>query len=63
MAVARQTQIIGASPHSWEDAVRNGLDWRALEVIGLCADDMSAIRWKNAGRIFPANSFPRCASG
>ena len=25
MAVARQTQIIGASPHSWEDAVRNAL--------------------------------------
>jgi flavin-binding protein dodecin len=26
MAVARQTQIIGASPHSWEDAVRNALE-------------------------------------
>ena len=25
MAVARQTQIIGASAHSWEDAVRNAL--------------------------------------
>ncbi|MFQ5668241.1 MAG: dodecin family protein [Candidatus Binatia bacterium] len=25
MAVARQTQIIGASPHSWEDAVRKTL--------------------------------------
>ncbi len=26
MAVARQTQIIGASPHSWEDAVRKALE-------------------------------------
>lgn len=26
MAVARQTQIIGASPHSWEDAVRQALE-------------------------------------
>jgi len=26
MAVARQTQIVGASPHSWEDAVRNALE-------------------------------------
>jgi predicted TIM-barrel fold metal-dependent hydrolase len=33
---------------------------RALEVIGLNAEDMSAIRWRNAARIFPPNSFPRC---
>ena len=26
MAVARQTQIIGASPPSWEDAVRNAIE-------------------------------------
>jgi hypothetical protein len=26
MAVARVTQIIGASPASWEDAVRNALE-------------------------------------
>jgi len=26
VAVARITQIIGASPHSWEDAVRNALE-------------------------------------
>jgi flavin-binding protein dodecin len=26
MAVARVTQIIGASPHSWEDDVRNALE-------------------------------------
>jgi len=29
MAVARVTQVIGASPHSWEDAVRNALDKRS----------------------------------
>ncbi len=26
MAVARVSQIIGASPHSWEDAVHNALE-------------------------------------
>ena len=33
----------------------------ALEVVGLSADDMAAIRWENAARIFPPHSFPRCA--
>jgi predicted TIM-barrel fold metal-dependent hydrolase len=33
---------------------------RALEVIGLGADDLAGIRWRNAARIFPAGSFPRC---
>jgi predicted TIM-barrel fold metal-dependent hydrolase len=32
----------------------------ALEVIGLSRDDLSAIRWRNAARIFPPGSFPRC---
>ena len=31
---------------------------RALEVIGLSAEEMRAIRWRNAQRIFPAGSFP-----
>lgn len=31
---------------------------RALEVIGLDADALRAIRWKNAVRIFPPGSFP-----
>ena len=35
---------------------------RALEVIGLNAADMSAIRWRNAARIFPPNSFPLCSA-
>jgi flavin-binding protein dodecin len=26
MAVARITQVIGSSPHSWEDAVRSALE-------------------------------------
>jgi predicted TIM-barrel fold metal-dependent hydrolase len=34
----------------------------ALEVIGLSTADMAAIRWENAARIFPAGSFPRCAT-
>ena len=33
---------------------------RALDPIGLSAEEISAIRWRNAARIFPANSFPRC---
>jgi len=30
----------------------------ALGVIGLSADDLAAIRWRNAARIFPPGSFP-----
>ena len=33
---------------------------RALEVIGVDGDDLANIRWKNAARIFPTDSFPRC---
>jgi predicted TIM-barrel fold metal-dependent hydrolase len=33
---------------------------RALEVIGLSNEDMQNIRWRNAARIFPKGSFPRC---
>jgi uncharacterized protein len=31
---------------------------RALEVIGLKPDEMAAVRWGNAQRIFPRGSFP-----
>jgi predicted TIM-barrel fold metal-dependent hydrolase len=31
---------------------------RALEVIGLTADEIADIRWRNAVRIFPEGSFP-----
>lgn len=33
---------------------------RALEVIGPEASDMADLRWRNAVRLFPAGSFPRC---
>lgn len=32
---------------------------RALEHVGLSADELAAIRWRNAVRIFPQESFPR----
>jgi len=31
---------------------------RALEVMGLSDDDIAAIRWRTAARLFPAGSFP-----
>jgi predicted TIM-barrel fold metal-dependent hydrolase len=34
---------------------------RALDAIDLTPDDKADIRWRNAARIFPPNSFPRCA--
>ncbi len=34
---------------------------RALEVIGLAADELADIRWRNAARLFGAGAFPRCA--
>ena len=33
---------------------------RALDVIGVKGGDLESIRWKNAARIFPKDSFPRC---
>jgi predicted TIM-barrel fold metal-dependent hydrolase len=35
---------------------------RALDTIGLEPSDIEDIRWRNAARIFPANSFERCAA-
>jgi len=35
---------------------------RALEVIGMSADDLRAVRWANAARLFPSGTFPRCAA-
>ena len=34
---------------------------RALDTIGLQPDEIEDIRWRNAVRIFPANSFEQCA--
>jgi uncharacterized protein len=36
---------------------------RALEVIGLAADDMAAVRWRNAVRIFPESAFAGLGQG
>jgi len=35
---------------------------RALDTIGLPAHEIEAIRWRNAARIFPPNSFERCSA-
>ena len=35
---------------------------RALDTIGLPAHEIEAIRWRNAVRIFPPNSFERCTA-
>src|SRR5204863_1892583 len=35
---------------------------RALGEIGLSSDERANIRWRNAARIFPAGSFPRCGA-
>jgi len=56
---------LGASRLLWgcDLTMETGLaKLRALEVIGLSADDLSAIRWRNATRIFPNESFPRCVA-
>ncbi len=34
---------------------------RALDAIGLSADDIANIRWKNAAGLFAPSAFPRCA--
>jgi predicted TIM-barrel fold metal-dependent hydrolase len=34
---------------------------RALDAIGLSADDIANIRWKNAARLFAPSAFPRCS--
>jgi len=55
---------LGASRLLWgcDLTMETGLaKLRALEAIGLSADELGAIRWRNAARIFPAGSFPRCA--
>ena len=35
---------------------------RALEVVGLPEDDLRAVRWGNAARLFPPGTFPRCVA-
>jgi predicted TIM-barrel fold metal-dependent hydrolase len=55
--------VLGAQRLLWacDLTMETGLaKLRALEVIGLSADDLRAVRWGNAVRLFPAGSFPRC---
>ena len=55
--------VLGAQRLLWacDLTMETGLaKLRALEVIGLSADDLRAVRWGNAARLFPAGSFPRC---
>jgi len=60
----RTLTAVGASRMVWGSdlTMETGLAklW-ALEVIGLSADEMASIRWRNAARIFPRNSFPMLA--
>ena len=55
--------VLGAQRLLWacDLTMETGLaKLRALEVIGLTEGDMADVRWRNAARIFPAGSFPRC---
>jgi uncharacterized protein len=54
---------LGASRLLWgcDLTMETGLaKLRALTVLGLTDDELSAVRWRNAARIFPRGSFPRC---
>ncbi len=56
---------LGASRLLWgcDLTMETGLaKLRALDAIELTSDERSAIRWRNAARIFPRGAFPRCAS-
>jgi predicted TIM-barrel fold metal-dependent hydrolase len=57
----RTLATVGASRLLWGSdlTMETGLAklW-ALEVIGLGPDELAQIRWQNAERIFPSESFP-----
>jgi uncharacterized protein len=61
----RTLAAVGASRMLWGSdlTMETGLAklW-ALDVIGLPADHIASIRWRNAARIFPRGSFPTAAS-
>ncbi|HJU67585.1 MAG TPA: amidohydrolase family protein [Gemmatimonadaceae bacterium] len=60
----RAAATVGASRMLWGSdlTMETGLAklW-ALDHIGLSSDDIAAVRWRNAARIFPAGSFPALA--
>lgn len=54
---------LGASRLLWacDLTMETGLaKLRALEHVGLSDDELAAVRWRNAVRLFPAGAFPRC---
>jgi predicted TIM-barrel fold metal-dependent hydrolase len=56
-------EVLGAQRLLWacDITMETGLaKLRALELIGLDADALSDIRWRNAARLFPPGAFPRC---
>jgi uncharacterized protein len=57
----RTVAAVGAARMLWGSdlTMETGLAklW-ALDVIGLSADDIASIRWRNAAKIFPPGSFP-----
>lgn len=61
----RTVAAVGAARMLWGSdlTMETGLAklW-ALDVIGLSPEDITAIRWGNAARIFPAGSFPSIAN-
>ena len=57
-------RAVGASRLLWgtDITMETGLaKLRALAVIGLSDDELAAVRWRNAARIFPAGSLPIAA--
>jgi len=55
--------VLGARRLLWacDLTIETGLaKLRALDVIGLSADQIADIRWRNAARLFPRGAFPRC---
>ncbi|HTK46498.1 MAG TPA: amidohydrolase family protein [Gemmatimonadaceae bacterium] len=55
--------VLGAGRLLWacDLTMETGLaKLRALDVLGLPPEDLDAIRWRNAVRLFPDGAFPRC---
>lgn len=56
-------RVLGAERVLWacDLTMETGLaKLRALEVIGLSDEDLRAVRWANAARLFPKGTFSRC---
>jgi predicted TIM-barrel fold metal-dependent hydrolase len=56
-------EVLGARRLLWacDLTMETGLaKLRALDVLGLSDEDLEAVRWRNAARLFPDGAFPRC---